>query len=153
LAKRDDGSFFKIYLVDVGLLSAQLGVRPDAFLDESTYRLLSSAFRGALAENYVKQAFEANDLPSFYWRSGNTAEVDFLVTDDRLEVVPIEVKSADNVRSKSLRVYRDRYHPTAAVRLSAAEFGIVDGLRSVPLYAAFCLTSESISSPDASSCG
>ena len=144
LTGRTDGTFFKVYLNDVGLLSSQLGVRPDAFLDESTYRLLSPSFRGALAENYVKQALEANRVPSFSWRSGNTAEVDFLITDDRMRVVPIEVKSADNVRSKSLNVFRDTYHPPLSLRLSGAEFGFENGLKSVPLYAAFCLSSESV---------
>ena len=144
LIKRAGGTFFRVYLGDVGLLSAQLGVRPDAFLDESTYRLLSPAFRGALAENAVKQALEAGDTPSYYWRSGNTAEVDFLLTDDRMRIVPVEVKSADNVRSRSLRVYRDTYAPPLALRLSGAEFGYEDGLKSVPLYAAFCLSAESV---------
>jgi len=144
LTARDGGTFFKVYLLDVGLLSAQLGVRPDAFLDETTYRLLAPSFRGALAENFVKQALEANQVPSFYWRSGNTAEVDFLLTDDRMRVVPIEVKSAENVRSRSLKVFRDTFTPPLSLRISGAEFGFEDGLRSIPLYAAFCLTSESI---------
>ena len=144
LTGRADGTFFKVYLGDVGLLSAQLGLRPDAFLDQSTYRLLSPAFRGALAENYVKQTLEANQVPSFYWRSGNTAEIDFLITDDRMRVVPIEVKSADNLRSRSLSVYRDAFSPPLAVRLSGAEFGLEHGLKSVPLYAAFCLTGQSV---------
>jgi len=144
LTARADGTFFKVYLGDVGLLSAQLGVRPDAFLDESTYRLLSPSFRGALAENYVKQTLAANGLPSYYWRSANTAEVDFLVTDDLLRVVPIEVKSGDNVRSKSLRLFRQQYQPGLSVLLSTEEFGFHEGLKSVPLYAAFCLTAESV---------
>jgi len=144
LTKRIDGTFFKVYLCDAGLLSAQLGVRPDAFLDESTYRLLSPSFRGALAENFVKQTLETNQVTSMYWRNNNTAEVDFIITDDHLRIVPIEVKSADNIRSKSLGVFRDTYQPPLALRLSGAEFGLENGLKSVPLYAAFCLTSESV---------
>ena len=144
LTKRADGTFFKVYLCDVGLLSAQLGVRPDAFLDESTYRLLSASFRGALAENFVKQSLEANGVQSLYWRNNNTAEVDFMVTDDRQRIIPIEVKSSDNVRSRSLNVFRETYKPPLAVRLSGAEFGLEQGLKSVPLYAAFCLTNESV---------
>jgi predicted AAA+ superfamily ATPase len=144
LVGRNDGSYYKVFLSDVGLLAAQLGVRPDAFLDESTYQLLSSAFRGALAENYVKQTLESNGIPSFYWTSGNTAEVDFLISDDRMNVVPIEVKSADNVRARSLKVFRDKYHPEVAVKISSRDFGFENGLRSIPLYAAFCLSSESL---------
>jgi predicted AAA+ superfamily ATPase len=102
--------------------------------------LLSSAFRGALAENYIKQTLQANGVPSFYWRSGNSAEVDFLITDAAMNTVPIEVKSADNVRSRSLTEYRNRYHPTLSIRISTLNFGYVDGLRSIPLYAASCVT-------------
>jgi len=144
LTKRDDGTFFKVYLCDVGLLSAQLGVRPDAFLDESTYRLLSASFRGALAENFVKQSLESNGVQSLYWRNSNTAEVDFIVADDRQRIIPIEVKSGDNVRSRSLNVFRETYKPPLSIRLSGAEFGLEQGLKSVPLYAAFCLTNESV---------
>ena len=144
LTKRADGTFFKVYLCDVGLLSAQLGVRPDAFLEESTYRLLSASFRGALAENFVKQSLEANHVTSLYWRNNNTAEVDFIVADDRQRIIPIEVKSSDNVRSKSLNLFRTTYKPPLAIRLSGAEFGLAEGLKSVPLYAAFCLTNESV---------
>ena len=105
---------------------------------------LSPAFRGALAENYVKQTLAAHGIASYYWRSNHTAEVDFLITDDHLRMIPVEVKSADNVRSRSLQVFRDQYAPPLAVRVSGAEFGIEDGLMSVPLYAAFCLTPEAV---------
>jgi len=139
-----DGSYYKVYLNDVGLLSAQLGVRPDAFLEESTYQLLSPSFRGALAKNYVRQSLEANLQESMYWRSPNTAAIDFTVMDGQMRLVPIDVQASDNVRSRSLGVFRDTYNPPLAIRLSGAQFGYEDGLKSVPLYAAFCLTSESV---------
>jgi hypothetical protein len=54
-------------------------------------------------------------------------------------LIPVEVKSADNTRAKSLRVYMETYQPAYAVKLSARNFGFENGKKTVPLYAAFCL--------------
>jgi predicted AAA+ superfamily ATPase len=139
LEARDGGAFFKVYLLDTGLLTARLGIRPSVFLDPDAHAQLASGVRGGVTENYVKQALSAAEMESFYWSSGNTAEVDFLVQDARMRVVPIEAKSGPHSRSKSLAVYRAKHRPAQAVRLTTLEFGAVDGLKSVPLYAAFCL--------------
>ncbi|MDR3315736.1 MAG: ATP-binding protein [Coriobacteriales bacterium] len=137
---RGDGSFFKAYLLDVGLLSSQMGIRPDVFLDASGYGQIAAGFRGALTENYVKQSLDVNEVESYYWNSGNKAEIDFLIQDACMHVVPIEVKSADNVQSKSLKVFREKYNPPLSIRLSATNLGKANGLLTVPLYAAFCIT-------------
>lgn len=55
------------------------------------------------------------------------------------QLIPIEVKSADNTRAKSLKVYMDTYKPAYAIKLSARNFGFEDGKKTVPLYAAFCI--------------
>ncbi|MCL2783345.1 MAG: ATP-binding protein [Propionibacteriaceae bacterium] len=136
---REDGTFFKVYLLDVGLLSQAMGVRPDVYLDAEGRRTIASGFRGGLTENAIKQALVAQNMDSGYWTSGNTAEIDFLVVDDHLRVVPIEVKSSANVRSKSLTEYVRRFQPPLAIRLADKNFGREDILRSVPLYAGFCL--------------
>ena len=54
-------------------------------------------------------------------------------------MVPIEVKSADNTRAKSLCIYMDKYKPEYAIKLSAKNFGFEDCKKTVPLYAAFCI--------------
>jgi predicted AAA+ superfamily ATPase len=137
---RGGGSFFKAYLLDVGLLSSQMGILPEVFLNPMGYQQIASGFRSALAENYIKQVLEANGLESYYWTSGNTAEIDFLIQDSRMRAVPLEVKSADNVQSKSLKVFREKYAAPLSLRLSSAEFGMAAGIKSVPLYAAYCIT-------------
>ncbi len=71
------------------------------------------------------------DLP--YWQSGNTAEVDFIVQPGGL-IVPIEVRSATNVRSRSLALYLGKYRPELAVRLSLLNVKEQDGLLNAPLY-------------------
>ncbi|MDR0783313.1 MAG: ATP-binding protein [Propionibacteriaceae bacterium] len=139
LRPREDGTFFKVFLLDVGILSARLGVVPEVFCSTAGAQQISTTFRGGIAENYVKQALVACGVESMYWRSGNTAEVDFLLVDATMGVIPLEVKSGDNVRSSSLNLYNTRYRPTRSVRMSSRNFGFEDGLISLPLYAAFCL--------------
>ena len=139
LRPRSDGTFFKTYLFDTGILSAQLGITPQTFCSESGYAQISSAFRGGIVENYVKQALIAAGIDSQYWSSGNTAEVDFLLVDPAMRVIPMEVKSADNTRSRSLDSYRAKYAPAYSIRLSAKNIGDGDDLATLPLYTAFCL--------------
>lgn len=142
-----EGSFFKVYVADTGLMFHKFGIDPRLVVDAATSQVLSSDFRGALAENYVMQALVANDLKTFYWMpegSGARGEVDFVYQTREAEVVPVEVKSSRNVSSKSLaRLMREGRSPFA-VRISEREFGRsfdVEGheLRSIPLYAAHCV--------------
>ena len=46
------------------------------------------------------------------------AEIDFVIQRDG-KLIPIEVKSADNTRAKSLKVYMETYKPDYAIKLSA----------------------------------
>ncbi|MBP3285170.1 MAG: ATP-binding protein [Clostridia bacterium] len=74
----------------------------------------------------------------YYWKNANTAEVDFIInTKDGL--IPIEVKASNNVGSKSLKIYTDQYKPNYAIRISTKNFGFANGIKSVPLYATFCI--------------
>ena len=72
------------------------------------------------------------------WESERGAEIDFIIQRDGL-LIPIEVKSADNTRAKSLKVYMDAYNPAYAIKISAKNFGFEDNKKIVPLYAAFCI--------------
>jgi predicted AAA+ superfamily ATPase len=128
-----DLSSFKLYMGDVGLLSMKAGVRLSDILFGVPHH-----FQGALAENYVAQQLAAGGRELFYWTSGNTAEVDFLVqTQDGVSA--IEVKSNTATRSRSLRLFVDRFKPKRAIRLSLKPFGSGGDIAAVPLYAAFCL--------------
>jgi predicted AAA+ superfamily ATPase len=128
-----DLSSFKLYMGDVGLLSMKAGVRLSDVVSGAPHH-----FQGALAENYVAQQLAATGHGLFYWTSGNTAELDFLVqTQDGVSA--IEVKSGTATRSRSLRLFADRFKPERTVRLSLKPFGSGGGIAAVPLYAAFCL--------------
>ena len=80
----------------------------------------------------------ANDYTNYYWESGRVAEVDFIIQRDG-KVIPIEVKSADNTKAKSLKIYMDLHKPEYAIKLSTKNFGFEDNKKSTPLYAAFCI--------------
>lgn len=126
---------FKIYYSDVGLLCLKSGTLPQDILVNST---MSDRARGLLAENYVAEQLVAIGKKLNYWESNGKAEVDFVL---RLGdgIVPLEVKSADNVRSKSLKIFVEKYSPDYSIRLSTKNFGFENGIKSIPLYAIFCL--------------
>lgn len=126
---------FKIYISDVGLLCAKKNV----VVEDVLYRSGDlDDFKGGMAENYVCSQLTANGYPCYYWMSERGAEVDFVIQRDG-KAIPIEVKSAENTKAKSLAVYIGSYKPAYAVKLSTRNFGFTDGKKSVPLYAAFCL--------------
>ncbi len=141
LKMQEDRSSFKIYLADTGLLSAMMEVSPAVMFDEAARKLLDA---GALTENYVAQNLVASGFTPRYWTSGRTAEVDFVIEDGGARAIPVEVKSSGNVRSRSLSVYREKYKPACSLRLSTRNFGMTDGVESIPLYAAFCLKKDEL---------
>ncbi|MDD6573101.1 MAG: ATP-binding protein [Thermoflexaceae bacterium] len=135
LAAFRDVSAFKLYLSDVGLLSAFSGVTMENIVRNE----LSEIYRGALAENYMAQTLKAGGYDLYYWTSDlPTAEVDFLIQKEG-RVIPIEVKSGENVSAKSLKHFNKMYQPEKVMRFSEKNFGINDNVYTVPLYAAFCV--------------
>jgi predicted AAA+ superfamily ATPase len=129
-------TFFKIYMGDVGLLSSKLGIAAQVILadnDQLNY------FKGALTENYVANILLSNGLNCNYWESEGKAEVDFIIQTKAGECIPVEVKSSENVRSKSLQQFIMKYHPAYSIRISTKNFGFENGIKSVPLYACFCV--------------
>lgn len=130
-----DATSFKLYASDVGLLGAKMNLPYASVLSDVN---LGAEAKGALTENYLAQQLSANNVQLYYWASANTAEVDFVIQQGEY-IIPIECKSGDNVRSKSLGVFADRYKPPICLRVSGKNFGMENGIKSVPLYAAFCV--------------
>lgn len=126
---------FKIYVSDLGLLCA----KKDLAANDILYMVEElNDFKGGMTENYVNVQLTINGYSTYYWESGRGAEVDFVIQREG-QIIPVEVKSADNTKAKSLKVYIDTYKPVYAIKLSAKNFGFEDGKKTVPLYAAFCL--------------
>ena len=126
---------FKIYVSDIGLLCAKKEIVPEDILYLSDEL---NDFKGGMVENYVCCELIANGYKVFYWMSDRGAEVDFIIQRQG-KIIPIEVKSADNTMAKSLRVYINKYKPEYAIKLSTKNFGFENGIKTIPLYAAFLI--------------
>lgn len=106
---------FKIYVSDLGLLCA----KKDLAANDILYMVEElNDFKGGMTENYVNVQLAINGYNTYYWESERGAEIDFVIQRDG-QLIPIEVKSADNTRAKSLKVYMDTYKPAYAIKLSA----------------------------------
>ena len=123
---------FKIYISDLGLLCAKkdLAVNDVLYMSEEL-----NDFKGGMTENYVNVQLTISGYTTYYWESGREAEIDFIIQREG-EIIPIEVKAADNTRAKSLKLFREMYKPAYAIKLSSKNFGFEDGIKTVPLYAA-----------------
>lgn len=132
-AAYQDLTAFKLYYSDMGILSARTNMTVDRLLSRE-----SEHFRGIFAENYVACALKSLGHELYYWESDGISEVDFLIT-AKTHVIPVECKAGEHVKAKSLSVYREKYKPEYAVRISGKNFGMADGIRAVPLYAVFCM--------------
>lgn len=129
-----DLSSFKLYMGDTGLLVMKSGISQQTVLSGE-----SNLFMGAVCENYVAQALNANGYQLYYWTSEHIAELDFVIQKGN-EIIGIEVKKAQHVKSKSLFEFIKKYKPAYSIRLSEKNFGVADNnVRIVPLYAAFCI--------------
>jgi len=127
---------FKIYHSDTGLLSSKYNLSPNIVLSNLAG---FEHVKGALAENFVFSALTTNNYSLFYWESEGKAEVDFVIQNRDGQIIPIEVKSSEHNRSRSLQQFICKYQPDYSIRISAKNFGFENGIKSVPLYAVFCI--------------
>ncbi|MDO4553448.1 MAG: ATP-binding protein [Bacillota bacterium] len=131
LSSYADDTAFKLYMADVGILR-KLSKLPYEVVRDATpnYR----EFKGSMTENYVLcELLKSVDDTAYYWSSGNTAEVDFIIQCGS-EIVPIEVKSERNVKARSLAEYRKKYEPKYAVKTSMKNETNGREVLSIPLY-------------------
>ena len=126
-------NMFKLYLSDTGLLVTLARINFNEIMQEQNLM-----YRGFLTENYVAQTFSTHGLALYYWDSSNQAEIDFVLNLND-GIIPVEVKASDNIRSRSLKVYVEKFKPTYAIRVSSRNFGFSNGIKSVPLYAVHCI--------------
>lgn len=131
LSSYADDTNFKLYMADVGILRKLSKLPYEVVLDATpAYR----EFKGSMTENYVLcELLCSSTEAAYYWSSGNTAEVDFVVQNGA-HIVPIEVKSEKNVRARSLAEYRKKYEPQLSVKTSMRSEINGDEIRNIPLY-------------------
>ena len=129
----EDRNAFKLFLVDIGLLTAMGDIDAKTLLEGNE---IFTEFKGALTEQYVLQQLRSsNKYVIYYWSAErSTAEVDFIVQYNGI-VIPIEVKAEENLQAKSLKVYKEKFNPKLSVRTSMSNFRKQDWLTNLPLYA------------------
>jgi predicted AAA+ superfamily ATPase len=125
----------KMYMSDTGMLAIHSGIAAQIIFSSID---TDNIFLGALAENFVAQAFATKKIPLFYWKSKDTAEIDFVLQNET-EVIPVEVKKGKRTRSRSLDIFVKKYKSPYAIRISAKNFGFENKIKSIPLYAVFCM--------------
>lgn len=125
-----DFDSFKLFLVDIGLLNAIGNLDKKILLEKNS---ILTEYKGALTEQFVCQQLKIK-ADIYYWVASNaTAEIDF-VFQKQNEIVPIEVKAEENLKSKSLKVFVDKFENNNAIRTSMSKFRTENWLTNIPLY-------------------
>ncbi len=109
-----DMTYFKVYLSDIGLLRVQSNISAQTILEGNENYI---KYKGAFAENYVMTELLSQGKTPYFWRSQNTAEIDFLC-ENKESIIPIEVKAADNMQAKSYKVFCKKYKPKTGFKTS-----------------------------------
>ena len=120
LSAYSDASSFKVYMNDVGILRRNSGIAYQTILTEPKQ---FHNFKGTFAENYCMTEMISLNLKPYYWKNGNSAEVDFLFEDEMNRIIPLETKSADNTRAKSFHLFCKQYSPAKAFLVSSELLG------------------------------
>lgn len=136
----EDLKAFKLYVLDVGLLSCMVRLHQSVLLNGND---LFKEFKGALTEQYVLQQLTTlSRLNTYYWKNDNgSAEIDFIV-DNGEKIVPIEVKAETNLKAKSLKTYYEKYKPEISIRTAMTDYKKEEWLLNLPLWAIEVLENE-----------
>lgn len=129
----EDLKAFKLFVLDVGLLSCMTELRQKTLLDGND---LFVEFKGALTEQFVlQQLMTMKNISTYYFTNErNSAEIDFVI-DNGNDIIPIEIKAEINLKAKSLKIYKEKFAPRISVRTSMTDFKVDDWLINLPLYA------------------
>ena len=131
-----DEEKFKLYLSDSGILTQLLEIPRNKILLNENFQ-----YKGVITGNYVANELQTNGINLYYWAKNQVAEIDFLI-DTSKGVISIEVKANENKKSKSLNYFMKENKINFAIRISANNFGFENNIKSVPLYAVFCIKKE-----------
>ena len=132
---------FKLYMNDVGLLT-NLSEFPIYLLKNRD--AANELMIGMLTENYVASSLKFNGLNLNYWKNDYDSKVDFILQSTNENIIPLEVKSSTNTKSRSLNNYIKEYSPKYGIRVSTKNFGYENNIKSVPLYAVFCINQDNL---------
>lgn len=149
LAESTSKNLLKLYLNDVGLFTGIIyrnNIKP-VMDDECSVNL------GSVYENVVAQELLAHGFSLHYYDNKKNGEVDYLVDDaDRLEVLPIEVKSGKDywVHSALNKFLLGKdYDVTHAIVLSNEQNVYTEkGITYMPIYYLMFMQSSESDSPE-----
>lgn len=127
-------SAFKLFHNDVGLLGAMSRLNVRTIVEGDA---IFSEFKGGLAEQYVFQQLIQNESLAIYYHTfGNSKyELDFLIQTENDEIIPIEVKAGESLKSNSFKLFCKKNNPAKAVRTSLSDYKKEDWMTNIPLYA------------------
>ena len=133
LAAYKELSSFKLYHNDIGMLGAMTNLKAKTLLNGNA---VFTEFKGAMTEQFVFQQLLLNeDLTIHYFSFDNSKyEIDFLVQDENDDIIPVEAKSGENLKTKSFKLFCDKFHPNAAIRTSLSNYSKETWLTNAPLY-------------------
>lgn len=94
--------------------------------------------------NYIASAFKYNNLNLNYWKNEFDSKLDFILQSEKDLIIPVEVKSSNHTKSRSLNNYMKEFNPKYAIRISSKNFGFKNNIKSVPLYAVFCINKNNL---------
>ncbi len=130
LSSDDTNVAFKLYLLDTGLLHTELWEDKDTLSSEQISK--------ALLENYMAQSLLAKQYPFVFWESESIAKIDFVIYKENM-LLPVELHTDCNTRSKSLSVLKQKYDYPYAIKVSAKNFEFTNNIKYIPYYAVFCI--------------
>jgi len=128
----EDLKSFKLFVVDIGLLSCMVGLHQQVLLEKNG---LFVEFKGALTEQYVCQQLKTiEDLGIYYYTNDRgSCEIDFII-DTGKQIIPVEVKAEINLKAKSLKTYQEKFTPKLSIRTAMTDFKKEETLINLPLY-------------------
>ena len=119
---------FKMFVFDTGLLKQMAGVDNGAILLKTDYQ-----FKGPLTENYVLQQLKGQFEVEPRYYSDRNGEIDFVVQ-NKMEIIPIEVKGGEDRSATSFKTYVANYAPEHAYRFSKRGYRKDGDFTTLPLY-------------------
>ena len=135
LSAYKDNEIFKFYMNDVGLLGAKANIMYEEIISEEEN---FADFKGGLAENYVMSQLMIKNDEIYYYRDDKNIEIDFIIKLND-NIIPIEVKSGKRTKSICLNNYVKMFNPNYSIKISTKNFGFDNGIKSIPLYAVWCI--------------
>ena len=132
-----DMQVFKLYMVDVGLLGALSGLDTKTIIDNQS---IFTEFKGAMTEQFIMQELLPlkNEYIGYWTNERSTAEVDFVIQ-KKGNIIPIEVKAGENLKSKSFTLFCNKYQPSIAIKTSLLPYNSSDNtIKNIPLYGLSC---------------